>query len=343
MRGEYRVFHKSQGMMRTALKGSLAALCLWSLAASAVASYGDHAAARALVDELVAEERGLDRERLLAVLAQAERQEAILQAMSRPAERVKPWFEYRQIFLTEQREAEGLAFFAAHRETFARAEAEFGVPAEIILAIIGVETYYGRIAGSYRVIDALATLAFDYPRRAAFFSKELKNYLILTAEQQMDPLAMKGSYAGAMGYGQFMPSSYRAYAVDFDGDGVTDIWSNPTDAIGSVANYLRRHGWRSGETIVAAAKAGPNVPEALFNAGLVPQRTVAELGAAGLSSTQPLAPDAKATAIRFELEEGQEYWLGLHNFYVITRYNHSAMYAMSVQQLSERLAAGMRL
>ncbi len=328
--------------MRSAFKRSLAALCLWSVTASAAASYGDHQAARALVDELVAEERGLNREKLLQVLGQAERQEAILTAMSRPAERVKPWFEYRQIFLTEQREEEGLAFFALHRETFARAEAEFGVPAEIVLAILGVETYYGRIAGSYRVIDALATLAFDYPRRAAFFSKELKNYLILTAEQQLDPLAMKGSYAGAMGYGQFMPSSYRAYAVDFDDDGVIDIWNNPVDAIGSVANYLRRHGWRSGETVVVAAEAGPEVPQDWFNAGLVPRRTVAELSAAGLSSAQPLAPDAKATAIRFELEEGHEHWLGLYNFYVITRYNHSAMYAMSVHQLSQRLAVGMQ-
>ncbi|MDO8861709.1 lytic murein transglycosylase B [Haliea sp. E1-2-M8] len=330
-------------MMTAAFKGSLAALCLWSVAASAAASYGEHAGARALVDELVAEQRGLDRERLLVVLAQAERQEAILEAISRPAERVKPWYEYRRIFLTEQREEEGLVFFAAHRETFARAEAVFGVPAEIILAIIGVETFYGRIAGSYRVIDALATLAFDYPRRAAFFSKELKNYLLLTGEQQLDPLAIKGSYAGAMGYGQFMPSSYRAYAVDFDDDGVIDIWNNPVDAIGSVANYLRRHGWRSGETIVAAAEAGPDVPQDWFNAGLVPQRTVAELSEAGLRSAQPLDPEAKATAIRFELEEGHEHWLGLHNFYVITRYNHSAMYAMSVHQLSQRLAAGVEL
>lgn len=329
--------------MTAAFKRSLAALCLCSAAASAAASYGDHEGARELVEELVAEERGLDSERLLQVLAQAERQEAILEAMSRPAERVKPWYEYRQIFVTEQREQEGLEFFSAHRETFARAEAEFGVPAEILLAIIGVETYYGRIAGSYRVIDALATLAFDYPRRAGFFSRELKSYLILTEEQQLDPLAMKGSYAGAMGYGQFMPSSYRAYAVDFDADGVIDIWNNPVDAIGSVANYLRRHGWRSGGTIVVAAEAGPDVPRDWFNAGLVPQRTVAEWTAAGLRSTQSLEPDVKATAIRFELEEGHEHWLGLHNFYVITRYNHSAMYAMSVYQLSQRLAAGMRL
>ncbi|MFO7550285.1 MAG: lytic murein transglycosylase B [Haliea sp.] len=330
-------------MMTAALKRSLAALCLWSAAVPVAASYGDHEGARQLVEELVAEERGLDRERLLQVLAQAERQEAILEAISRPAERVKPWHEYRQIFLTRQREQEGLEFYATHRDTFARAEEEFGVPAEILLAIIGVETHYGRIAGSYRVLDALATLAFDYPRRAGFFSRELKSYLILTEEQQLDPLAMKGSYAGAMGYGQFMPSSYRAYAVDFDGDGEIDIWNNPADAIGSVANYLRRHGWRSGEAIVAAAEAGAEVPGEWFNAGLVPQRTVAELNAAGLRSAQPLEPDARATAIRFELEEGHEHWLGLHNFYVITRYNHSAMYAMSVYQLSQRLAAGMQL
>lgn len=329
--------------MTAALKRSLAALCLWFAAAPVAASYGDHEGARQLVEELVAEERGLDRERLLQVLAQAERQEAILEAISRPAERVKPWHEYRQIFLTRQREQEGLEFYATHRDTFARAEQEFGVPAEILLAIIGVETHYGRIAGSYRVLDALATLAFDYPRRAGFFSRELKSYLILTEEQQLDPLAMKGSYAGAMGYGQFMPSSYRAYAVDFDGDGEIDIWNNPADAIGSVANYLRRHGWRSGEAIVAPAEAGAGVPGEWFNAGLVPQRTVAELNAAGLRSAQPLEPDARATAIRFELEDGHEYWLGLHNFYVITRYNHSAMYAMSVYQLSQRLAAGIQL
>ncbi len=342
MTSEHNGFHEKQGMMIAMFKRGLGALCLWSVVASAAASYSDHEGARALVDELVAEERGLDRERLLQVLAKAQRQERILEAMSRPAEKVKPWHEYRKIFLTAQREEEGLAFFAAHRDTFARAEAEFGVPAEIILAIIGVETFYGRIAGSYRVIDALATLAFDYPRRAAFFSKELKNYLILTAEQELDPLAMMGSYAGAMGYGQFMPSSYRAYAVDFDGDGVIDIWNNPVDAIGSVANYLRRHGWRSGETIVAAAEAGPAVPEDWFNAGLVPTRTVAEFNAAGLRSAQPLDPEALATAVRLELEDGHEHWLGLHNFYVITRYNHSAMYAMSVHQLGQRLAAGMQ-
>jgi membrane-bound lytic murein transglycosylase B len=191
------------------------------------------------------------------------------------------------------------------------------------------------------VIDALSTLAFDYPKRSEFFTKELKNYLILTREQGLDPLDLKGSYAGAMGYGQFMPSSYREYAIDFDDDGVADIWNNPVDAIGSVANYFKHHGWRQGEPVVFAADAAADVPDELFVQGrsdLKPQRTVAEFAAAGIVARQELDPEALATAMKFELEDGYEYWLGLHNFYVITRYNHSAMYAMSVYQLSQRLA-----
>ncbi|MBM69515.1 MAG: lytic murein transglycosylase B [Haliea sp.] len=317
----------------------LALWCGWQ-AAAASAGYGDLPAARALVDELV-EERGLDRDHLLQVMASAERQERILEAMSRPAERVKPWYEYRQIFLNEQRVTEGLAFYRTHEATFRRVQAELGVPPEIVLAILGVETSYGRITGSYRVLDALATLAFDYPRRSSYFSKELKNYLILTAEQQLDPLAMQGSYAGAMGYGQFMPSSYRSYAIDFDADGRIDIWNNPVDGIGSVANYLRRHGWRSGEGVVVPAAASAEVPEAWFGLGLVPKRRVDELKVGGLRARAPLEDETLVTPVRLELEEGYEYWLGLHNFYVITRYNHSAMYAMSVYQLSQRLAAGL--
>ena len=317
----------------------LALWCGWQ-AAAASAGYGDLPAARALVDELV-EERGLDRDHLLQVMASAERQERILEAMSRPAERVKPWYEYRQIFLNEQRVTEGLAFYRTHEATFRRVQAELGVPPEIVLAILGVETSYGRITGNYRVLDALATLAFDYPRRASYFSKELKNYLILTADQQLDPLAMQGSYAGAMGYGQFMPSSYRSYAIDFDADGRIDIWNNPVDGIGSVANYLRRHGWRSGEGVVVPAAASAEVPEAWFGLGLVPKRRVDELKVGGLRARAPLEDETLVTPVRLELEEGYEYWLGLHNFYVITRYNHSAMYAMSVYQLSQRLAAGL--
>ncbi|NND66226.1 MAG: lytic murein transglycosylase B [Halioglobus sp.] len=319
------------------------ALSFWtsaSCADSAVYNYGDHPAALAVIDELVAEE-GFDREQLLAVFGAAERKDKILEAISRPAEKVKPWHEYRAIFLTEQREKEGVTFFERHRDTFMRAEAEFGVPAEVILAIMGVETYYGRIAGSYRVLDALSTLAFDYPRRSAFFTSELKHYLILIRDQGFKPQDMIGSYAGAMGFGQFMPSSYRSYAIDFDGDGVIDIWNNPVDAIGSVANYFVRHGWRTGEAVVFAAAARESVADENFvqtRKDLEPVRTVADFAALGITARQELPPQALATAMKFQLEDGYEYWLGLHNFYVITRYNHSAMYAMSVYQLSQRLA-----
>ncbi|RLA49885.1 MAG: lytic murein transglycosylase B [Gammaproteobacteria bacterium] len=327
--------------MSIRLKIALVFSCLWTALSCAADNYAVHPAAQVVVDELVQEE-GFDREELMQVFMEAERQESILKAIARPAEKTKAWYEYREIFLNEKRERQGLEFFAEHRETLARAERELGVPARIIVAIIGVETYYGRVAGSYRVIDALSTLAFDYPKRSEFFTKELKNYLILTREQGFDPLDLKGSYAGAMGYGQFMPSSYREYAIDFDGDGVADIWNNPVDAIGSVANYFKRHGWRLGEPVVFAADAAADVPDELFVQGrsdLKPQRTVAEFAAAGIVARQEVDPEALATAMKFELEDGYEYWLGLHNFYVITRYNHSAMYAMSVYQLSQRLAA----
>ena len=327
--------------MSVRLKIALVFSCLWTALSCAADNYAVHPSAQAVVDELVQEE-GFDREELMQVFAQAERQDSILKAIARPAEKTKPWYEYRAIFLNDKREKQGLEFFAEHRETLALAEQETGVPAHVIVAIIGVETYYGRNVGSYRVIDALSTLAFDYPKRSEFFTKELKHYLILTREQGFDPLELKGSYAGAMGYGQFMPSSYRSYAVDFDGDEVADIWSNPVDAIGSVANYFKRHGWRKGEAVVFAADAAADVPDELFvrtRSDLKPVRTVAEFAAAGIVARQQLDPEALATAMKFELEEGYEYWLGLHNFYVITRYNHSAMYAMSVYQLSQRLAA----
>jgi membrane-bound lytic murein transglycosylase B len=212
--------------MPVRLKFILLCSCLWATLSCAADTYESNPAAQALVDELVKEE-GFDRASLERVFASAERQESILEAIARPAEKTKPWYEYRKIFLTKKREQKGLEFLAEHRETLARAEQTYGVPREIIVAIIGVETLYGKITGSYRVIDALSTLAFDYPKRSPFFTKELKNYLVLTRDQGFDPLALKGSYAGAMGYGQFMPSSYLSYAVDFDGDEVIDIWNNP--------------------------------------------------------------------------------------------------------------------
>lgn len=333
--------------MSVVLKIGLALMGIWSAFAVAEEltpseNYAASPATLAFIEELVQEE-DFDRTELITLFAKVEGKESILKAMSRPAEKTKAWYEYRKIFVTDKREREGVEFFAKHKQTFLRAEQEFGVPAEIILSIMGVETYYGRITGSYRVMDALSTLAFDYPKRSTFFTKELKSYLILSREQGVQPLDIKGSYAGAMGYGQFMPSSYRAYAIDFDGDDKIDIWNNPVDAIGSVANYFKQHGWKPGEAVVVAANVEGMVPENLFNDSLKPKKTLDDYAQAGISVAQPSEPpldlNASATAIKFELEDSHEYWLGLHNFYVITRYNHSSMYAMSVYQLSQLLAA----
>ncbi len=316
--------------------------CLWpTISCAAGEDYAANPQALKLVDQMVAED-GFQREELISLLGDARRQESILEAIARPAEKAKPWYEYRKIFLTPKRVSEGVAFYREHRDTLVKAEQETGVPAAIIVSIIGVETHYGRIMGGYRVLDALATLAFDYPRRSEFFTEELRNYLILTREQGMDPRKLKGSYAGAMGYGQFMPSSYRSYALDFDADGVADIWANPVDAIGSVANYFKAHGWSPGSTVVVPARKEGAVPADMFSEGrsLQPRYTIAEFSAAGLVAQVAVAGDEEAIGLDFELEEGHEYWLGLHNFYVITRYNHSAKYAMSVYQLSLEIAAG---
>ncbi|TBU78580.1 lytic murein transglycosylase B [Phytopseudomonas daroniae] len=280
---------------------------------------------------------GFASEQLSTLFSGVERKQAILDAISRPAERVKPWKEYRPIFITDARINKGVAFWNEHAEALARAEKEYGVPAEIIVAIIGVETSYGGNTGSYRVIDALSTLAFDYPPRAPFFRKELREFLMLTREEQVDPASLKGSYAGAMGLPQFMPSSFRAYAVDFDGDSHINIWSNPVDAIGSVASYFKRHNWQPGQPVASLATVeGEQVDQGL-STGLDPEKNVAELRALGWSSNDELADDLPVTAFRLEGAEGAEYWIGQPNFYVITRYNRSVMYAMAVNQLSELL------
>ena len=294
--------------------------------------------AQAVLDAAAAE--GVDRAWAEQVLGAAERKQSILDAIARPAEKTKPWYEYRKIFITDKRIRGGVDFAIEHADTLARVSASTGVPSEVIVAIIGVETYYGRITGSYRVIDALSTLAFDYPKRSAFFTSELKHFLVLAFESGKDPLSLKGSYAGAMGYGQFMPSSYRAYAKAFEGEQAADIWTAPDDAIASVANYFIAHGWIGGRPVVVSAH-GDGAPEAIFQQGLKPVRTVGELAAAGVAPLTPTDVEILATPIRFELADGFEYWLGFDNFYAITRYNHSAMYAMSVWQLSEAIAASL--
>lgn len=307
-------------------------------------SFGGEYSERTERDEVLANvvEQGVDPTWAAALLDQAERKQSILDAISRPAEKTKPWYDYRKIFLTDKRAREGVAFAQQNAETLAKVSDQTGVPASVITAIIGVETFYGRITGSYRVIDALATLAFDYPKRSPFFTRELQNFLVLAYESGKDPLALKGSYAGAMGYGQFMPSSYRAYAVDYDGDGVADIWTNADDAIASVANYFLRHGWEPGAPVIVPANYDGDSSE-IFAGGLKPEKTVGELAEEGFAPRSATDISLVATPLRLEGSEGYEYWLCLENFYVITRYNHSAMYALSVWQLSqeiESLAAG---
>ncbi|MCB1646671.1 MAG: lytic murein transglycosylase B [Pseudomonadales bacterium] len=279
----------------------------------------------------------VERATLEAAFKQAVYQQKIVDAISRPAEKVLTWKEYQDIFLTEKRVTEGQQFMTEHAATLAKAEQTYGVPAEIVAAIIGVETFYGRIKGGYRVIDALSTLAFDYPPRSKFFRSELAQFFLLAAEEQRDPTEPVGSYAGAMGYGQFIPSSYRHYAVDFDRDGKRDIWENPVDAIGSVANYLAEHGWQRDDDITAAVTLKGAAPANLFTADLRPTATIGDLATltenplSGWQQNTPVAP------MILNGKQGEEYWLGFNNFYVITRYNHSRLYAMAVYQLSEQL------
>jgi membrane-bound lytic murein transglycosylase B len=296
--------------------------------------YSNHPLAVAFMDKMVST-HGFARAELQALLSQAERKESILNAMSRPAERVKPWYEYRQIFIQESRIDLGAEFWRANRDALDNVEKQYGVDAAIIVAIIGVETLYGRNTGSYRVIDALTTLAFDYPKRSPFFTQELENFLLLTREQRQDPLSLTGSYAGAMGYGQFMPSSYRNFAADYDGDGFNDIWDSAEDAIASVANYFVHHGWKTGEPVAVEAVAVADYQSALLNQLEPPTVTLAQHSKDGLSPVARHAQTLPAMPLRLEGEEGDEYWLGFNNFYTITRYNHSHRYAMAVYQLSQ--------
>jgi membrane-bound lytic murein transglycosylase B len=310
-----------------------------ALSGSAHADYAERADVREYVDELVSE-HGFDRADLLELFSEAERKERILESIARPAERTLEWHEYRQIFVKEPRISQGVEFWAANEEILNAAEARYGVAPEYVVAIIGVETRYGRITGSYRVLDALMTLAFDYPPRSSFFRKELTEYLLLAREEGEDPATFTGSYAGAMGYGQFIPSSYRAYAVDFDEDGARDIWANEADAIGSVANYFSRHGWQAGEPVAMQVTLGGEAADGLATKSLALQSTVGALTAAGVQlAAADLDGTTPANLYRMMQPETAEYWVGFKNFYVITRYNHSRLYALAVHELSQAVLA----
>jgi len=313
------------------------ALLLLAGALSAQAGdYDTRPEVQAFISEMVAKYQ-FDRTALTALLAQAQKKQAILDAISRPAEKVKPWGEYRSIFITESRITHGVVFYKKNQQLIDGIAKEYGVPPEILLGILGVETRFGAQAGSYRVLDALATLAFDYPPRAPFFRGQLEQLLLMTRDSKLDATTLVGSYAGAMGWGQFIPSSYRNFAVDHDGDKVADIWNNPGDAIASIANYFKQHGWKTGELVAIVARPMQKRDDSVANGELKPAYTVAALKAKGFEPAAPVSPDMPASLWRFEGADNIEYWIGLHNFFVITEYNHSPMYALAVYQLGQEI------
>jgi membrane-bound lytic murein transglycosylase B len=260
----------------------------------------------------------------------------ILKKITRPAEAL-PWYRYRKLFLNDSRIDEGVKFWQDHAQLLAEAQRRYGVPAEIIVAIIGVETRYGQHTGKHRVLDALYTLAFDYPARSAFFQKELENYLLLCREEHLNPADLLGSYAGAMGMPQFMPSSFRNYAADFDRDGRRDIWHNDADVIASIANYFAKHHWQVGQGIALPATVSGTHYQRALNNTLKPDLRLAELESLDLKISVPLALDTKVKVLALKQEQGEELWVGLDNFYCLTRYNQSPLYAMAVFQLSQAI------
>lgn len=292
---------------------------------------------REFIDRMV-EEHAYERSKLESVLSEAQSQQSILDAISRPAERTLEWHDYRKIFLTRERIDAGAAFWKEHEQELTRISEDTGVPVEILVGIIGVETYFGRITGRYRVLDALATLAFDYPPRSSFFTSELEQFLLLVREERMEAVEATGSYAGAMGRPQFMPSSFRAYAVDSTDDGKRDIWTNWSDVIGSIANYFVRHGWLTDQPVVASATLGSQWQGEPPENKLKAEETVTSLSHRGVLFSTQLPGDAKSQLITLTGGDGTEHWVGFHNFFVITRYNRSVMYALAVHQLGQEIA-----
>jgi membrane-bound lytic murein transglycosylase B len=289
------------------------------------------------VNDVVARDP-LKRKQVLAVLAKAEPQPKIIELMTRPAEKVTPWWEYHDHFLTPERIELGVQFWTDHRQTLERVSAERGVPPEYLIAIIGVETRYGRTTGKFRVLDALATLAFDYPPRSDYFRGELEQFLLLANEDKLNPLTTTGSYAGAMGAPQFMPSTYRHYAVDANIDKKRDLWGDWDDIIASVANYLQEHGWETGGPVISEARLEPDPTFQIDTRKVDLNETVDSLNAHGVKIDLTLPGDTPAVLISAEQQDGPAYRVGFKNFYVITRYNGSARYAMSVFDLAQAIA-----
>ncbi|NNC65027.1 MAG: lytic murein transglycosylase B [Gammaproteobacteria bacterium] len=315
---------------------AIAAACLWAAMSGVYAQ--DVTQAQADFIARMVDSHGFEQESLEALFAEIEINDRVLEAISRPAERVLAWHEYQDIFLTEARIASGVEFWAENVGRIEAASEAYGVPAQMIVAILGIETWFGTRMGSYRVLESLSTLAFAYPRRSRFFSNELEAFLLLARDEQFDPLGVLGSYAGAMGAGQFIPTSFRAYAVDGDFDGRRDLWENWEDVLSSVANYFKVHGWRAGEPVVARATRATGADSSTPANSMDLNETVASLRARGYEFVTALPEATPVTVLGLDGREGIEYWVGFHNFRVITRYNRSVMYALVAQQLGEAIA-----
>ena len=315
------------------IRAALAACLLAGEALAQSAPYGERREVQAFIQEMV-QRHGFIETELNYLFSRVRRTDQVLEAIERPAEKTRTWREYRAPFMEERRIADGFAFWRSHRAALTRAEKTYGVPAEVIVAIIGVETFYGRNTGKWRVVDALTTLAFDYPARSSFFRSELESYLLFARDGNLDVFAMRGSYAGAMGLPQFMPSSARRYAVDFDKDGTVDLRRSATDAIGSVGSFLRQHGWRKGGPVLVAARVSGDAWRPLAGSGFEPKVPVEKWLEAGVQIEKPGLEELNAVLV--ELDAG-DVRLGFRNFYVITRYNRSAMYAAAVNDLSQAL------
>jgi membrane-bound lytic murein transglycosylase B len=293
---------------------------------------------RAFVEDVASRDK-LNRKKLYKVLAKAEPQPKIIELMTKPAERVSPWWEYRERFLTDKRINEGVQFWQEHREMLERISSQHGVPPEYLVAIIGVETFYGRITGRFRVLDALATLAFDYPPRANFFRSELEEFLMLALEEDVDPLKTLGSYAGAMGVPQFMPSSYRKYAIDGGADNKRNLWQDSDDVLASVANYFRKNGWETGGPVIVDAVLDPDAVFQIDTRNLELNQTLDSLSKLGVQTDSGLPGTTPAMLVSAEQKDGPAYRVAFNNFRTITRYNRSARYAMAVNDLAQALRA----
>jgi membrane-bound lytic murein transglycosylase B len=301
------------------------------------ASYAGRPEVQAFVRELV-QRHGFQEKELKRMFSRVQRVAPVLDAISRPAERVRSWEEYRALLVTDRRIAEGVEFWKRYRRTLERAQRKYGVAPEYVVAIIGVETFYGRNTGNWRVVDALTTLAFDYPPRAGFFRGELEHYLLLARDASADVFSMRGSYAGAIGIPQFMPSSARRYAVDFDGSGSIDLQKSRSDAIGSVANFLKLHGWQRDADVLLDARLTDDAARAYADGSLEPRHPVVVLRQAGIEFDSPRIPGASGALIELaSAERPSDYRIGLRNFHVLTRYNRSALYAAAVADLAREL------